>query len=401
MIISAVLSKPAKSCGEQLGRPYQRIKIRAGHSAAGAYFVELFTKTQVFHEHKTEEALKQFLEANAGKTFKNCVIRTDAEEITVLANKKGEISVLRKKAARPAAESDGGGSASKNHLLPEGIPVPFLVLLGIMTPEGKVVSSKYDKFRQINRFLEFIDDILPRVMEAASGRPLRIVDFGCGKSYLTFAAHHFLTEVKRLDAEIVGLDVKQDVIDYCNKTARQLHCKGLSFAIGSIAEYQQENPPDIVIALHACDTATDFALDYAVRNQCRAILSVPCCQHELNGQLDALRKEIRRKQGGGVPLSHDEQLFAPLLKHGIIKERFASLATDALRAEALERAGYSVQLLEFIDMEHTPKNILIRAVRNVSEGGGTPGGDTDADGAQELVSALGITPTLRRLLQEL
>lgn len=384
MIISATLSKPSKSCEEILGRPYQRIRIKAANTANGtAYQLELFTEKQAFHQQKNQQELESFLEENAGKTFKNCTIRTDSEEITILANKKGEIKKLSKKLKAPEAQEKSGPSGKiqpngkstaqnfalnktiasssfnkkKNYLIQEGTPVPFMVLLGIMTAEGRVINSKYDKFRQINRFLEFIDDILPVVTKNLD-HPLRIADFGCGKSYLTFAVHYYLTQIKQIPVDIIGLDLKKDVIDYCNNIARQLGLQGLQFDTGNIADYSYSHAPDIVITLHACDTATDFALDYAVRKNCRAILSVPCCQHEINQQLG--KKSDSGKNN--APVLSDP--FAPLLKYGLIKERFAALATDALRGEYLEAMGYSVQMLEFIDIENTPKNLMIRAVLN-------------------------------------
>lgn len=416
MIISCTFSKPSKNIEEILGRPYLRIKAQAANNSNKTlYYIEKFTKTQAFHEQKTEEELAEFIEKHAGKTFKNCLIRTESEEISYLGNKKGNVTKLVKKTT---SENSAGKKnilwkncgKQKNYLIPEGNPVPFMVLLGLMTSDGKVISSKHDKFRQINRFLEFIDDILPEIQKQTKNRTIRIADFGCGKSYLTFAVHYFLTEIKHLEAEIIGLDLKKDVIDYCNKIAAQLNLKGLKFDTGNIADYNYQNEPDIVITLHACDTATDFALNYAVKHGCKAILSVPCCQHELNSQLNK----------NSVP---DE--FKPLLKYGIIKERFAALATDALRGEILESAGYSVQLLEFIDMEHTPKNILIRAVKK--QKGGTSGnspenensaennpektnaGETSSYGketsaekeisaAEKLIAALNVSPTLKNLL---
>lgn len=416
MIISCTFSKPSKNIEEILGRPYLRIKAQAANNSNKTlYYIEKFTKTQAFHEQKTEEELAEFIEKHAGKTFKNCIIRTESEEISYLGNKKGNVTKLVKKTT---SENSAGKKnilwkncgKQKNYLIPEGNPVPFMVLLGLMTSDGKVISSKHDKFRQINRFLEFIDNILPEIQKQTKNRTIRIADFGCGKSYLTFAVHYFLTEIKHLEAEIIGLDLKKDVIDYCNKIAAQLNLKGLKFDTGNIADYNYKNEPDIVITLHACDTATDFALNYAVKHGCKAILSVPCCQHELNSQLNK----------NSVP---DE--FKPLLKYGIIKERFAALATDALRGEILESAGYSVQLLEFIDMEHTPKNILIRAVKK--QKGGTSGnslenensaennpektnpGETSSYGketsaekeistAEKLIAALNVSPTLKNLL---
>ncbi len=423
MIISVTLSKPVKNVEQILGRAYQRIKIRAANnaSAQNAYFAELFTEKQAFHEQKTADELNEFIERHAGTTFKNCIIRTESDETTILANKKGKITRLVKKldastysaaseaasceqkdgaqkrndlgapahkgtALRQLAPGTAGQNRKKNYLIPEGTAVPFLVLLGVMTSDGKVISAKYDKFRQINRFLEFINDVLPAVTAKTNGRPLRIADFGCGKSYLTFAVHYFLTQIKKLDVEIIGLDLKKDVIDYCNRITRELNLSGLRFDTGNIDGYAYNHAPDIVITLHACDTATDFALDYAVKHGCKAILSVPCCQHELNAQLS--RKDAPAE-------------FQTILRHGIIRERFSALLTDALRADYLESAGYAVQLLEFIDIEHTPKNILIRAVKKSSGSRQSPptAHQSETQSADAVTRALGLTPTLSTLLK--
>ena len=386
MILSVTLSKPVNNIEETLGKPYTKIKIRAVNTADGAsYAAEMFTKTQVFHKKFSEAELDDFLAANAGVTFKNCVKRTESEEITLLTNKKGKITELKKKldnsikAAAPLKVLPQ--SKKKNYLLPEGTPVPFLVLLGIMNDEGKVISSRYDKFRQINRFLEFIDDILPEFADkTAAGEPIRIADFGCGKSYLTFAVHYFLTEVRHLPCEIEGLDLKEEVINYCNDMAKKLNLKNLIFHTGNIADYSGKQNPDIVITLHACDTATDYALKYAVERGARAILSVPCCQHQINTQL-----QMQGKTDGATGQVPAE--FEPLLKWGIIREKFSSLVTDALRGEWLEQQGYKVQMLEFIDMEHTPKNILIRAIKK--NGSATKGTTTP-----NLMSSLGILPEI-------
>lgn len=379
MIISATFSKPSSSVPEIFGHEYKKIKVKAVNVGGKAsYFFEFFTETQVFHSNKTESELQDFIENHAGKTFKNTVIRTEAEETTILSNKKGKITRLARKLEQKfpggtEVKVPKSGERTKNYILPEGKPVPFLVLLGIMTDDGKIVSSKFDKFRQINRFLEFIDDILPEVLKlkktqsensengnsenAHSGDDvIRIVDFGSGKSYLTFAVHYFLTEIKNLKAEIVGLDLKKDVIDYCAGIAERLNLENISFSVGNISDYKNEKSPDIIITLHACDTATDFAIDYAVKNNAKAILSVPCCQHEINRQLDENLKKW--KKSSSVP-----ELFAPILKYGIAKERFSAVLTDVLRCEFLEDFGYSVNLMEFIDMENTPKNLLIRAVK--------------------------------------
>ena len=387
MILSVTLSKPVNNIEESLGKPYLKIKIRAVNTADGAsYAAEMFTKTQVFHQKFSESQLNDFLKTNSGITFKNVVTRTDSEEITLLTNKKGKTTELRKKlTANTTAPAPLKilPPKKKNYLLAEGTPIPFLVLLGIMNDEGKVISSRYDKFRQINRFLEFIDDILPEFSDkTASGEALRIADFGCGKSYLTFAVHYFLTEIRHIPCEIEGLDLKEEVITYCNDMAHKLGLKNLIFHTGNIADYSGANSPDIIITLHACDTATDYALQYAVERGARAILSVPCCQHQINTQL-----QKRGKTDGATGQVPPE--FEPLLKWGIIREKFSSLVTDALRGEWLENQGYKVQMLEFIDMEHTPKNILIRAVKK-------NGGFDTASPTQPpaLMNSLGIMPEI-------
>ena len=428
MVISVTFSKPAPQCAQEFGRDYLRIKIKAAGNASGEmYLAEFFTKTQVFHEKLTAAALDLFIEKHGGKTFKNCVIRTEDEEITILANKRGKITRLSKKIipqnssnagyAAVNTEKNNHGTAfsavkniiedscnmrsnfnnnrTKNYILQEGEPVPFLVLLGIMTADGKVIASKYAKFRQINRFLEFIDDILPRIftkIEITTSRPLRIADFGCGKSYLTFAVYHFLKNIKKINTEIIGLDLKKDVIEFCTKTANQLGYEGLHFDTGNIENYKYTARPDIVITLHACDTATDFALEYAVKNSCTAILSVPCCQHEINAQLD--KNADRRKK---INTGASAKVFDSLLKYGIIKERFAALLTDALRAQYLESKGYSVWLLEFIDMEQTPKNILIRAVKGNTDNAKL--NEESLKDADAVTDALCLEPALKRLLK--
>ncbi|MBR1639473.1 MAG: SAM-dependent methyltransferase [Treponema sp.] len=396
MLLSATLSKPTSLVDEKFGRPITKIKLTAKASAQGySYYMEEFTAKQVFHQHLTEEEALAFIDEHAGKTFKNCVKRTENQEITILANKKGKITTLVKdNAIKMKADSAGRGavlgisktgqdglSRKKKYLIEEGTPVPFLVLLGVMTDEGKIISSRYDKFRQINRFLELIDDILPEVQEEIKkegDHPVRIADFGCGKSYLTFAVHYFLTEIKKIPCEIEGLDLKKDVIEYCNQVTEKLGLSGLFFRTGDISEYSGKCNPDIVITLHACDTATDYALKYAVSHEAKAILSVPCCQHQVNSQLTGSESRKRAEKA---------EEFEPLLKWGIIREKFSSLVTDALRGEWLEGQGYRVQMLEFIDMEHTPKNILIRAIkrsRSQSKNKGKP----------VLAESLGIQPEI-------
>ena len=366
MILSATLSKPAQNIEEILGKPFIKIKISYENSSSGAsYFLQQFTKTQVFHSHLKEDELEQFLQEHAGKTFKNCVKRTESEEITILSNKKGKITTLTKQISNNKSNTKSKtnidlslftpaniSQKKKQYILEEGTPVPFLILLGIMNDEGKVIKARYDKFRQINRFLEFINDTVKEITtirDFTKENPLKIIDFGCGKSYLTFAVHYFLTEIKHIECSIEGLDLKQDVIDYCNNIAQKLDLKNLIFHTGDIANYSKTQNPDIIITLHACDTATDYALKYAVEKNALAILSVPCCQHQINSQLQENQQT--------------SELFEPLLKYGLIREKFSSLLTDELRGMWLEEGGYKVQMLEFIDEEHTPKNILIKAIR--------------------------------------
>lgn len=407
MILSVTFSKPVKNISEILGEDYTRVKIKLLTASLAAsknenYFAEFYTEKQVFHKKMSEAELNEFIAAHAGTTFKNCVQRTESEEITILANKKGKVTELRKAikestdlhrftqisnaSAGKSPVSGGAGNPdrkSKNYLLREGVPVPFLVHLGVMTAEGKVVKSKYDKFRQINRFLEMLDDILDDVIRlreneknpVSENSPLNIVDFGSGKSYLTFAVQYYLTEVKKIPCAIFGLDLKKDVIAYCNTLAQKLSLKNLSFAVGDIASFGENKHPDIIVTLHACDTATDYALDYAIRQKAKSILSVPCCQHEINGQLSA--KSVQ-----------PDSLFAPLLKYGLIKERFSALVTDTIRAELLEQKGYRVQILEFIEESATPKNLLIRAVKK---------SDADSRGFTQSDSVMKENPLLSTL----
>ena len=403
MLISVTFSKPTSFVLQNLGKPYKRIKIKTGSSSSGAsFYAEFFTDTQVFHKTFSKEELDSFIEQNAGINFKSCIKKFSDKEVTLLANKKGKITVLEKKLSPakmnylPALSSQDSllknnltHNRIKNYIIPEGTPVPFLIRLGVMTPEGKIVNSKYDKFKQINRFLEYINDILPSVLEQkkCEDYPLQIADFGCGKSYLTFAVHYYLTQIKKIDCKIIGLDLKEDVIEYCNSLAKEFDCSGLIFKTGDISKYsdsEKEHNPDIVITLHACDTATDYALKYAVLKNAKAILSVPCCQHEINMQLEQNKRELENT---------DAEIFKPLLKYGLIRERVSALITDSLRAEYLESAGYKVDVMEFIDMSHTPKNILLRAVRKNQKK--DAGDKTDVNQNKPvLIDALKIAPSI-------
>lgn len=312
--------------------------------------LEIFRGPKAFHENlPREEAVERIVELLTD-VFCQLQLQADAGQVTALVSKKGKVTVKEKR--QPGKAGNAGvkptslaHNKKKRYLLEEGRPVPFLVDLGVMTPEGRIVHARYDKFRQINRFLEFVEDILPALPK---NRELTILDFGCGKSYLTFAIYYYLRECQGLDVRIIGLDLKEDVIRKCGELSRKYGYDKLTFLQGDIAGYEGCSRVDMVVTLHACDTATDYALYKAVKWGASVILSVPCCQHELNKQLE-------------------NETLAPILKYGLLKERMAALMTGGLRAELLEQQGYETQILEFIDMEHTPKNILIRAVRRKNE----------------------------------
>ena len=311
------------------------------------------------------ERLTRLLEAE----FRQGLLQSTDADWQVLVSGK-EAKILRRPSSRPAAPLVH--DRVKRRLLPDGTPVSFLVELGVMTRDGKVRAQRYDKFRQVNRFLELVEDVLPSLPAG----PLRIVDFGSGKSYLTFALHHLLTVLHDRDVEIVGLDLKPEVVDDCEALARKLGCDGLHFELGDIAGYGALAGVDLVVSLHACDTATDDALYRAVRADVPVILAVPCCQHELAPQLD-------------------NPALGPLLRHGTLRERFAAEVTDAARAQLLGAVGYDVQVVEFIELEHTPKNVLLRAVAR-------PGRDTVKALAEyrAFAAELGIDPALGRLLAD-
>ena len=295
---------------------------------------------QVIHSNLEKEELRDYVNDNLVKNFKQGQFAYVDGDGQVLCGSKGNMTVKYKKNVNAREQKSLEHNKRKQYILEEGKPVGFLIDLGVMTKEGKIITSKYDKFKQINRFLEFIEDILPQLSD---GKEQTIIDFGCGKSYLTFAMYYYLRELKGLDIRIIGLDLKKDVIMHCNLLARKYGYNKLNFYVGDIDDYKDVTSVDMVVTLHACDTATDYALAKAVKWGAKVILSVPCCQHEANAQIESDDME-------------------PVLKYGILKERISSILTDAVRAGRLEEAGYQTQLLEFIDMEHTPKNILIRGV---------------------------------------
>jgi len=271
--------------------------------------------------------------------FRQFLFRFEEEEWQFQLSKKMKVAI--KTSQKEPMKALLSHDRKKTYLLEDGVPVPFLIRLGVMTEAGQVKKQKYDKFKQINRFLEFVEDSIAAL---PTRKKLRILDFGCGKSYLTFALYHYLKVVKGFDLEVTGLDLKKEVIEECTQIARDLDYTDLTFRVGDVHDYTGETEVDLMVTLHACDVATDVALARAVDWNASVILSVPCCQKELNRQLDCAPLDV-------------------MLQHGLIKEKFASLATDSIRAELLTLVGYEAQLLEFIDLEHTPKNILIRAYK--------------------------------------
>ena len=363
--------------------------------------LESFTKTQAFHKNLTVEETKDEL-MKLLEEFRQVQVETVSEDITVLISKKGKATIKRKRKKVQAKAADLSHNRKKKYILEEGVAVPFLQDLGVMTQDGKIVRTKMDKFRQINRFLEFVEDILPQLDK---DRELTLLDFGCGKSYLTFAMYYYLHELKGYDIRIIGLDLKTDVILHCNELAKKYGYEKLSFLVGDIADYEGVDQVDMVVTLHACDTATDFALAKAVGWNAKVILSVPCCQHEVNKQFE---KQQNLKSGKmktktevletlEVPsnqFSVVEEVLGPIMDYGLLRERFAALVTDGLRAKRLESEGYETQVLEFIDMEHTPKNILLRAVKKRS-----PAAKSGKE-AEDCENFLKIQPTLGMLLAE-
>ena len=328
--------------GARGGGDFIKIKVRPVMIRDSLYFqVSRYTDKQVFHENMTAEDALETLSGWILHDFRQAQIRMQDEMVTVLVSKKGKATIKSKKAACIETQNLEH-NRKKQYIIEEGTAVPFMIDLGVMTESGKIIRTRYDKYRQINRFLEFIEDILP---ELPTDRTVHIIDFGCGKSYLTFAMYYYLKVLKHYDIRITGLDLKQKVIEDCQALADQYGYDGLQFLCGDIVDYNGTDEVDMVVTLHACDTATDYALYKAVKWHASVILSVPCCQHELNRKMQC-------------------ETLSGAFQYGLIKERTAALMTDAMRGQLLEMKGYKTQLLEFIDMEHTPKNILIRGVKS-------------------------------------
>lgn len=348
---------------------YHKAKIQKIISSNQAlYQISLFTEKQVFHKNYDEADIHSAIEELFSQYFTNLEIFTSDYIYGYRLTSKNKLLTNKRKNSEKlivVAEHN----KEKKYILPEGMPILPLVDLGVMTAEGRIVKAKYDKYRQINRFLEIIDDSIKNESK------LKIIDFGCGKSYLTFILYYYLVEIKNMECDIIGLDLKDDVIDTCNQIAEKYgYQKHLRFIKGDISAFRSLENPDMILTLHACDTATDYALYHAIQMKCRYIFSVPCCQHELNSQLDS-------------------SYFHVINKFGILKERFSAILTDAIRANILQYFGYKTQVMEFVDLENSPKNLLIRAV--YSQTSPNPKIKQEID---ELMASLGANQTLYTLL---
>ena len=367
-LISGVLSNLRKKDSVE----YQKVDVRPiAIKGERVYQFSYHYPKKVTHENlEATVALKRFKEL-IQEYFRQGQLYTVEADYQILISKKGSATTLKKPPTKEA--QDLSHNRQKSYIIPENEPCSFMKRLGVMNEKGKVLADKYDKFRQINRFLEMVSDIVPHLKN--KGEILQIVDFGCGKSYLTFALYHYLTRVLDMKVNILGLDLKEDVVNHCNAIACDLEYEQLKFITGDIQQYTGKEKIHMVVSLHACDTATDAALVKALEWDAEVILSVPCCQHELLGQLH-----------NGV--------MKPMEKHGIIKERLSSLVTDSVRANILEIMGYSTQILEFISMEHTAKNLLIRAVK---------GGRNNREAVEEYITFKNfwnIEPYLEKALGE-
>jgi len=337
------------------------------------YQIEKFTDKQVFHENINGDALEEKLLECLQGNYKQLSAWSDIHTFDLKMSKKGKVFLGKKKSDNTKV-ANKSHNKEKNYILKEGMIIEPLIDLGIFTKEGKIINSKYDKYKQINRFIEIIDDEVKK----NDFQELTILDFGCGKSYLTFIVYYYFLEIKKINVKMIGLDLKEEVIKKCNDIAEKYGYENLHFEIGDINGFKYNNKVDMVITLHACDTATDYALYNAIKWNSKMIFSVPCCQHEFNDQMKAESLSI-------------------LTKYGIVQERVAALMTDAVRANLLEYLGYKTQLLEFIDISHSPKNILIRAAKgNVSR----EKREKALDEVKDLMEQFNFNPTLFNLLRE-
>lgn len=360
-----------------------KVKVRPIMMKGSICFQETISRgTQVFHENYEKDGMLDRLVRYMEEDFRQLEAQSMDGKLNVLVSKKGRMTIKQQKADSPQNQMmpDMSHNRSKQYILKEGVPVPFLIDLDVQTAEGTIIKSRYNKFKQINRYLEFVEDILPALPKE---RTIHIIDFGCGKSYLTFALYYYLHELKQLDVMITGLDLKTDVINKCNQLAERYGYNQLQFFQGDISTFQGAECVDMVVTLHACDTATDFAIKKAVDWGARVIFTVPCCQHEVNKQIE-------------------NELLSPVFQYGLLKERISALLTDGIRANLLEEAGYETQVLEFISMEHTPKNILIRAVKRERDASVTnrrKSIEESGTALRQLTDALHVETTLQKLMK--
>lgn len=369
-LIKAIISNPRNKEQEYRKIIVRKVKIKNNF----VYQFEKYTQKQVFHENLDEEAAILLIEQYLTTDFKQCDAFTYEYNFCIKISKKEKVYVAKKRNKTPQVKIEQEHNRTKQYLIPDGTYVAPLYDLGIFTKEGKVVKSMYDKYKQINRFVEMVDDCITDDM-----KHLTIIDFGCGKSYLTFILYYYLVEIKKISVDMIGLDLKEDVIRNCNQIAKNYGYEHLHFEIGDINGYQCDKQIDMVITLHACDTATDYALYNAIQWNAKMIFSVPCCQHEINGQIKTDHLSL-------------------VTKYGLLKERMSAILTDEIRANLLESQSYKVQILEFIDLSHSPKNILLRCIKSdkISEQKKTKA----IKEVESIMMEFNLKPTLYKLLFE-
>lgn len=333
------------------------------------YQLESFRDNKAFHRNVTGEELLKTVENQLESRYRQALVVTDKETIQYSMKVNGSYK-RHATASLPLPGKVQSHNREKEYILKEGENIPALVDLGVFTADFKIVRAKYDKYKQINRFIELID----HAFKDYGKDSITILDFGCGKSYLTFILYYYFAVKRKINATIIGYDLKEDVVKRCGEIARKYGYEGLEFVRADVTkDVLTDRNIDMIVTLHACDVATDFALHYAITKKADFIFSVPCCQHEVNSAI---------RRGGDLDI---------LLKHGIIKERVSALLTDAIRANVLEDMGYTVDMIEFIDFDHSPKNIMIRARRN-----GKPG-SKGRQQAQQLADSYGFKQTLLEL----
>ena len=317
--------------------------------------IESFKDNKAFHKNidlnnlqELEDNLKEYID-----NFKQILLQIEGSDISFIRKKE---NFSRKEKESNLVKSCNEHNKKKQYILNEGDKIDFLIELGLMSVEGKILKSSYNKFKQINKYLEFIDDVIEELKaKKLITNHINVLDFGCGKSYLTFALYYYLKNYRKdLTFSIVGLDLKKDVIEFCNKLAKKLNYENLEFLNGNIKDYDKSKEVDLVFSLHACNNATDYSLEKALSLDAKAILAVPCCHHEF---FEKIQKNKNSEFYNTLKIMAD---------NGVVLDKFATLATDSFRSLSLELCGYKTKMIEFIDMEHTPKNILIRAIKSKS-----------------------------------